>query len=142
MDAFAAYGHALTALVLFALIKLVLGPVSAARKSKDAVPSGAVPPADYASAAYRLYRAHQNAVESLGPFGVVTIAAILAGAAPLGVNWAASIFLLSRIVLLVVHLRGWGRPDVGLRTYVYLVGFLSCLVLGLLALAAVFGGAA
>ncbi|OWU83659.1 membrane protein [Oceanicola sp. 22II-s10i] len=138
MEAFAPYGHALTALALFALMTLVLGPVSAGIKAKAGVTSGAAPAADYDSGVYRLYRAHENAVESLGPFAAMTVAAILANAAPFWVNLAASVFLLTRVVHLTVHVTGWGRADMGLRTYVYVAGFLCCLLLGVLTIGAVF----
>ena len=141
MEAFAPYSHALASLALFALMTLVLGPVSANVKAQAGVPSGAAPAADYGNVVYRLFRAHLNAVETLGPFAGVTLAAILAGAAPFWVNLAASVFLVARIVHLVVHLGGWGKADMGLRSYVYVLGFLCCLMLGVLALIAAFGGA-
>jgi len=139
---FAAYGHALASLVLFAVLTMMVGPLAANAKAKAGVPSGAMPDPDYGSFVYRFNRAHLNAVEILGPFAALVLAAVLAGASAGWVNWLASIFLVSRLVHLAVHLGGWGRPDGGLRSVVFVVGVLCCVGLAAAALAAIFGGGA
>ena len=133
MEQFAAYGHAIVSIAIFAMIGLLLGPLSAARKTSEGVESGADPAPDYSNATYRLHRAYLNAMEHAGLFVSVTVAAILAGASPFWVNVLASLFLVSRIVHLVVHLRGVGAPNMGPRTFIYTAGWACCLILGFMA---------
>lgn len=137
MEAFAEYGHALVAIALTALLWAILNPVSAIKK-QDQVAPGGVPEQDYGSSAYRWYRAYMNLTESFGPFAGVTIVAILTGASPFWVNLFASLFFVGRILMLVVHIRGVGRPNAGLRTMMFVLGWGSTIVLALLTIAGVF----
>lgn len=139
MDGFDAYGHAIAAMALMAVIVLAIGPVSALRKQAAGLAPGATPPQDYANPAFRWHRAHGNASESMGVFAAVTVAAILAGASPLWVNWLASLFVVARVAMLVLHVGGIGRADVGPRSFAYVAGALCCFGLAGLALAKVFG---
>ncbi|QIE44127.1 MAPEG family protein [Pseudohalocynthiibacter aestuariivivens] len=141
MHDFAQYGHAIIAMALMGLTTLVLSPLSAMRKTAAGLVPGATPPEDYASATYRWHRAYGNAAESVGTFALVTLAAILAGAAPFWVNLFASTFFVARIVMLVIHLRG-GKADMGARSFAYVLGWLMCILLAILAILAVFGGPA
>lgn len=138
MDAFAAYSHALAALVIFTLIILALSPFSALAKQKAGLAPGATPDEDYAVKAYRLNRAYLNGCETLPAFLTVTLAAILAGAAPFWVNLLASLALVSRMVMIVIHLRGTGKQHGGLRSVSYVIGWACMGGLALLTLAAVF----
>ena len=138
MEPFAAYGHAIVALALFALMGLILNPLSAAKKAKDGVPSGASPEPDYSNPSYRWSRAYLNATEVSGLFTGVTVAAILAGASPFWVNLLATLFVVSRIIVAFVHIRGIGAPNNGPRTMIFAFGFFCCVLIGLLAIAAVF----
>ncbi|CUI01928.1 MAPEG family protein [Leisingera aquaemixtae] len=138
MEAFAAYSHALAALVIFTLIILALSPVSALAKQKAGLAPGATPREDYADKAYRLNRAYLNGCETLPAFLTVTLVAILAGAAPFWVNLLASLVLVSRMVMIVIHLRGAGKPHGGLRSVFYVIGWACIGGLALLTLAAVF----
>ncbi|UWQ23527.1 MAPEG family protein [Leisingera aquaemixtae] len=138
MEAFAAYSHALAALVIFTLIILALSPVSALAKQKAGLAPGATPREDYADKAYRLNRAYLNGCETLPAFLTVTLVAILAGAAPFWVNLLASLVLVSRLVMIVIHLRGAGKPHGGLRSVFYVIGWACMGGLALLTLAAVF----
>ncbi|AVO37208.1 MAPEG family protein [Pukyongiella litopenaei] len=138
MDTFAAYSHAIASVALFALIVLALSPLSALRKGAQGLAPGAEPVADYADPAYRLHRAFQNGSDTLGIFVAVTAAAILAGASPVWVNWLASLVLVSRIVMLVVHLRGIGQPHSGPRSFAYVAGWLCMVLLALSAVVAAF----
>ncbi|QDI75371.1 MULTISPECIES: MAPEG family protein [Leisingera] len=138
MDVFAAYSHALAALVIFTLIILALSPVSALAKQKAGLAPGATPREDYADKAYRLNRAYLNGCETLPAFLTVTLVAILAGAAPFWVNLLASLVLVSRMVMIVIHLRGAGKPHGGLRSVFYVIGWACMGGLALLTLAAVF----
>lgn len=133
MDGVAEYGHALTALAGLAAVQLVLGPVSAVRKTRAGLAPGAEPPADYADPAYRWHRAHGNLAESMGPFVAATVAAMLAGAPAFWVNVFASLFLLVRLALVAVHVAGVGKPDMSVRSFTYAGGWLMCLCLAYLA---------
>ena len=138
MDVFAAYGHAIVALAGTALVGMVLNPVSAAKKSAKGVVSGAMPEPDYADPVYRWARTYQNLSEMMGFFVGATLAAILAGASPFWVNLLAALFFLTRLVVAVVHIQGWGRPNSGLRTMIFAIGWLACILLSLLAIVAAF----
>lgn len=138
MEAFAAYSHALAALVVFTLITLALSPFSALAKQKAGLAPGATPEQDYASKAYRLNRAYLNGCETLPAFLTVTLAAVLAGAAPFWVNLLASLALVSRIIMVFIHLQGIGKPHSGPRSVFYVIGWVCMAGLAILALAAVF----
>ncbi len=141
MQDFAQYGHAITAMALMGVMTLVIGPMTAIRKSADGLAPGATPPQDYANATYRWHRAYSNAIESTGIFALVTLAAILAGATAFWVNLFAAGFFISRVVMLVIHLRG-GKADRGARSMAYALGALMCMLLAFAAILAVFGGVA
>lgn len=138
MEQFAPYSHAIASLALFALIVLILSPVSAARKSAAGVEAGGTPTEDYSDPVYRLYRAYMNAMENSGPFALATISAILVGASPIWVNWLASIFLVARIVHLVIHIAGLGKPNMGVRSIVFTIGWACCGILAIFALIGAF----
>ncbi len=138
MDHFAQYGHAIASLAGVAMFGLLLGPLSAMRKTALGLAPGAEPQADYSTSVYRWHRAYLNLSETMGFFAASVLAAILAGASPFWVNLLASVFFISRLVLAVVHIRGIGRPDRGLRSFTYVSGWLMCLLLGLFAIGAVF----
>ncbi|NSY37213.1 MAPEG family protein [Leisingera sp. ANG59] len=138
MDAFAAYTHALAALVIFSLITLALSPFSALAKQKAGLAPGATPEQDYASKAYRLNRAYLNGCETLPAFLTVTLVAILSGAAPFWVNLLASVAVVSRVIMIFIHLQGIGKPHSGPRSVFYVLGWACMVGLAILALAAVF----
>ncbi len=138
MADFAAYGHAIVSVALVALIALILAPISAAEKAKLGLTAGAVPEPDYASKAYRCSRAHLNVTEVMGTFAAVTVAAILAGAAPFWVYLFASLFFLARLVHAVVHVKGIGAEAAGIRTISFVFGSAMCLLLAIMAILAVF----
>lgn len=138
MEQFAAYGHAIVAMAGAGIFGLFLSPLSAMRKSKLGLAPGAEPEPDYTSAVYRWHRAYGNLAETMGYFVACTLAAILAGASPFWVNLLASIFFLSRVVLAVVHINGIGKPDMSARSFIYVAGWLSCILLALMAIFAVF----
>ena len=137
MEQFAAYGHAIVAMAATAIFGLLLSPLSALRKSSIGLAPGCQPEADYTSSVYRWHRTYGNLAETMGYFVACTAAAILAGASPFWVNLFASIFFVSRLVLAFVHIKGLGKPDMGLRSYTYVVGWLMCVLLALMAIFAV-----
>lgn len=140
MEEFAAYGHAIVAMAGVAILTLILSPLSAIKKTAKGLAPGSQPEADYGDPCYRWHRAYSNLAESIGTFAIVTVAAMLAGANPYWVNLLAAAFLVIRIVLVFVHIKGIGRPDMGVRSYTYVAGWLICLVLAIMAVLAVFSG--
>ncbi|WP_171178287.1 MAPEG family protein [Ruegeria sp. HKCCD8929] len=138
MEGFDAYSHAIASLVIFTLIVLAMSPFSALAKQGKGLAPGATPEQDYADKAYRLNRAYLNGTETLPAFLTVTVAAILAGASPFWVNLLASLALLARILMLIIHLRGTGNPHGGVRSIFYVAGWACMAVLGLMALVAAF----
>jgi len=140
MEQFSAYGHAIVSMAGLSLLILLLSPLSALRKTSAGLAPGAEPEADYANATYRWHRCYTNLTESVGVFAAVTAAAILAGASPFWVNLLASGFLLFRVVLAFVHIRGSGSPNMGIRSYTYVAGWLMCILLAVMAIYEVFTG--
>ena len=141
MEGFQEYGHALVALSGVAILLLIMSPLSALQKQASGVAPGAQPEADYSNSCYRWHRAYGNLAESIGPFVAVTLAAILAGANPFWVNLFASLFLVVRVVVTVVHVTGVGKPVSGMRSFTYVGGWAICLALAYLSIKAVlFGG--
>ena len=138
MEVYAEYSHAIASLVIFTLIILFMSPFSALAKAGKGLAPGATPEQDYADKAYRLNRAYLNGTETLPAFLTVTVAAIMLGGSPFWVNLLASLALLARIVMLVIHLRGIGKPHSGLRSVTYVVGWACMVILGLIALVAAF----
>lgn len=138
MEQFAAYGHAIVAMAATAVFGLLISPLSAMKKSAIGLAPGAEPEADYTSSVYRWHRMYCNLTETMPYFVACTVAAILAGASPFWVNLFASIFFASRLVLAFVHVTGAGKPDMSIRSYVYVAGWLMCLLLAFMAIVAVF----
>ena len=138
MEAYAQYSHAIASLVIFTLIVLFMSPFSALAKAGKGLAPGATPQQDYSDKAYRLNRAYLNGTETLPAFLAVTVAAILLGANPFWVNLLASVALVARVVMLVIHLQGIGKPNSGLRSMAYVGGWACMVILGLMALVAAF----
>ena len=138
MEQFAPYAHAIVALAGMAILTLLMSPLSAMRKTSDGLAPGCQPEANYENATYRWHRAYSNLTETTGSFALVVAAAILSGADPFWVNLLASAFLASRILLIVVHVKGIGKPHMGVRSFTYVFGWVMCLGLAALAILAVF----
>lgn len=138
MELFAEYGHAIASVVIFTLIILFLSPLSALAKQGKGLAPGATPEQDYSDKAYRLNRAYLNGTETLPAYAAITVAAILMGVSPFWVNLLASVVLVSRLVMLFVHIRGIGKPHSGLRSVLYVVGWACMFVMGIMALVAAF----
>jgi len=75
-----------------------------------------------------------NAMEMSGLYAGAVVAAILSGASPFWVNLLASIFLLTRLVVAFVHIKGIGKPDQGVRSILFGIGWLISIVLALMAI--------
>ncbi len=138
MEQFAEYGHALISIALFAVILLALSPLIALSKGAAGVESGATPPEDYSNKTYRLHRAYLNGAETLPVFIAVTVVAMIAGASPFWVNLLASLVLVSRLLMLFLHLRGIGKPHSGVRSFTYVFGWACMALLAVFGVVAVF----
>lgn len=138
MEAYEAYSHAIASLVVFTLIVLAMSPFSALAKAGQGLAPGATPDQDYKDRAYRLNRAYLNGCETLPAFLTVVVAAILTGASPTWINLLASVALLSRLIMLFIHLQGIGKPHSGLRSVFYVISWACMVVIALMALVAAF----
>ena len=131
---FDAYAPALAALAGWGLLMSGLMLLSTrGRSDANRTASGAVK-RNYDDPAYRRGRAFANAIETTGPFLAVTASAILIGAAPFWVNLLASLFLVARIGMAVVHIATVNQPA---RSAFFGIAFFCILGLGLLALGTV-----
>ena len=135
MEIFAPYGHALVSLALWSMIVTVLAGSSTAGRTADARCDCGKPKRDYADPVYRRERAFMNAVETSGPFIAATLAAILAGGPVFWVNLLASVFVVARIGMAVVHVRTLNQP---LRSAFFTVALFCIVGLAVLAIVAVF----
>ena len=135
MEPLVAYGHALTALALWAVLVIVLSPVSVQTRTAGSESASGKPRKDYSDRGYRADRALMNAVETSGSFIAATLAAILAGATPFWVNLLASLFILARVAMAYVHIM---TVNATLRSALWAVGTLCILGLALMAIGAVF----
>lgn len=138
MEIIAPYGLALATLAAIGALGLLLSPLSALKKQASGLITGAAPAEDYADPAYRWNRAFMNLTETYGYFAGITVAAILAGASPYWVNLMAAIFLVTRVLVAVVHVMGIGKPANGLRTILYVIGWAAVLVLAVMTVVAVY----
>ena len=137
MEAFAEYRHAIVSIAAVALLGLLMNPIPAIKKTGRGMAAGATPEGDYSDPVYRWNRAYLNLTEMMGLFVGVTVAAILAGASPWWVNLFASVYLLSRLAVAVVHIAGIGPMNMGPRTLIFVLGWAACIALAVMAIAAV-----
>ncbi len=135
MEQFADYSHAIASLGLWALLNIVLGMLTTRGRTPEGRAECGLPKRDYSDPVYRTSRAHMNAVENSGPFVAATVAAVLAGAAPLWVNIFASVFIVSRVAMAVVHIR---TENQAMRSATFVVGWACMIALALMAVFAAF----
>ncbi|GIT92915.1 hypothetical protein JANAI62_33730 [Jannaschia pagri] len=129
MIAFDAYAHALASLAGWAILMLILLPLSIMGKPLAKSDSGH-PVRNYADPAYRRSRAFLNAIEMTGPFVAATLAAILLGVSPFWVNLLTTLFLVSRVAMAVVHIGTENQP---LRSACWFVGMICVFILAVMA---------
>ena len=140
MEQFAAYGHAIVSVVIYAIITNVLNAaVGISKGNHKMAPGSSFDPADYSNASWRLDRSYMNTVEMGGFYVAIVIAAILAGANPFWTNLLASVGLLCRIAMNLVYIRGIGAGYGGIRTGFAIIASLANIAMGVLAIIAVFG---
>jgi uncharacterized MAPEG superfamily protein len=132
MDMFAEYSHAIASLGIWAILISVLSGYSTVGRSAEKRCDCGKPKRDYSDPAYRRERAFMNVVEWAGPFIAATVAGILIGANPFMVNLFASIFVVARIAMAVVHTATENQP---MRSLFFAVGFFCVLGQAILAVA-------
>ena len=135
MEQFTEYGHAIASLALWGLLIVVLSLASTRGRTAENRCDCGKPKRDYSDRSYRSERAFMNAVETSGPFVAAVVAAMFAGVAPFWVNVLASVFLVSRIMMAVVHI---GTENQALRSTSFMIGFVTLIVLILMTVVAVF----
>ena len=82
----------------------------------------------------RANRAHQNAVENIGPFAAIVIVAHLADVHTGATATAATVYFFARVLHAVVHISGFGL--LWARTLVFAVSWLAMLTIALAVLRA------
>ena len=137
MEAFAAYGQALASIAVFVILVMLMSPITALKKTGEGMPPGATPHNAYEDGTYRWNRAYLNATENFGVVVGAVMVAILAGVDPWWVNTLALVFLIARVLHAVVLIAGIGPQNYGPRTLAYVVSWACCIVLAVMALAAV-----
>lgn len=136
MEHFAQYAHAIAALALWGLMVTVLGMLSTRGRTAEGRTESGLPKRDYSDPVYRRVRAQMNAIETSPAFIGATVAAIMAGAAPLWVNLFASLFLVLRVGMAVVHIRTENQPA---RSLFFATAMLCNVALVVMAIVAAFG---
>lgn len=80
---------------------------------------------DHSLLSFRVLRTHANSAESLAPFGLALLLAILVGVAPGLVNWLAIIFLAARMSFWALYYSGVGKVAGGPRTISFVIGLVA-----------------
>lgn len=125
-----AYSAAVTGLLLICLLPLVLANLSGPFKGRAKLIGGPVADARDENFLFRLDRTHVNTVESVLPFVVPAILAILIGVAPFTLALLVWAFLALRAIYAVVYLRGGSLAKGGsLRTGLHVLGSLTTIAL-------------
>lgn len=136
MEHFAQYAHAIAALALWGLMVTVLGMLSTRGRTAEGRTESGLPKRDYSDPVYRRVRAQMNAIETSPAFIGATVAAIMAGAAPFWVNLFATLFLVLRVGMAVVHIRTENQP---MRSAFFALAMLCNVALVVMAVVAAFG---
>lgn len=84
---------------------------------------------DHSKLSFRVLRTYSNSTESFPAFGWALLAAIVAGASPILVNWAAGIFFVARMAFWAIYYSGIGKTAGGPRTMAFVVGLLANIAL-------------
>lgn len=131
MEFLDAYSHAMAALAAYALLMIVLGAVSTAGRTPENRCDCGQPKRDYNDVVYRRSRAFLNAVEGAGPFIAALLAAVLTGASPFWVNMFASIFIVARVAMAIVHI---GTTNQMARSATWAIGTICVVILAIMGL--------
>ena len=138
MEPFLVYSHAILSIALWIVVVQLLSAWTGGAKAGAGITPGGVPqPEDYGNKTYRIHRAYENSVANLGVLTSAVVIAMVAGAAPFWVNLLASVAVVARLAMVVVHIQGIGKPTQGLRTFIFVFHWALILALAVMAAVAV-----
>ena len=123
------YGSGIIGIMVLVIIINILGPIVGAKKAGENIKPGSEPEGDYTSVVYRWHRAHLNAVENIGTFGITAILAMGLGVSPTWVNGLIWGTVVLRLIYTYVFLQGLGKPAQGLRTFLFVATWVLTLIL-------------
>lgn len=121
-----AYSASIFGLLLISLLPLVLANIVGPAKGKAGLIGGPVADSRDENRLFRLDRTHANTVESIVPFVIPAILAIIVGAAPGILAAFVWVFLAIRVLYSIVYIRGGAAAKGGnLRTVLHVLGSLT-----------------
>lgn len=124
------YALSVIGVLALCLLSVLLAIYSGSSKGRAGALSGPVLPADDNNLLYRIDRAHLNSVESLAPFVVPAVLAMMVGVGPITLAVLVWVHFAIRLVHSVVYLRGGTAARGGsVRTILYVLGALVTLIL-------------
>jgi len=120
------YKPAFAVLAILCLIILIQNVMTAvfAFASGDQVP-GLNTRFDHTKFSFRILRTYYNSVENFPAFGWALLVAVIAGVAPVSVNWLAITHLAFRLAFWGVYYGGIGKVGGGLRSFCYIGGLIA-----------------
>lgn len=129
------YKVSLMVLVILCFIVLVQAILTAplAFVKEEQIPGGPLR-GDVSLFSFRVLRTHANSVESLHPFGLTLLVAIVSGVSAALVNIVALVFLAARLAFWAAYYSGAGKHAGGPRTLSFVAGMLANAVLAIAAL--------
>lgn len=92
---------------------------------------------DHTNLSFRVIRVFGNSAENFPAFAGALLVAIVAGSPPMLVNWLAGVYFASRMAFWVIYYMGIGKTAGGPRTFAFVGGLLSNIVLAVAAIYAV-----
>ncbi len=133
------YQSALIALLILCLCVLIQSFLTAPLAFLKQEQSPGMPlNGDHKLFSFRVLRTHNNSVESLAPFAISLIIAIVIGVQDTAVNWLAMIHVAFRLLFWAVYYSGIGKVAGGIRTLCFVGGLLANIALVLLTIIALY----
>jgi uncharacterized MAPEG superfamily protein len=125
-----AYTLSVVGVLVLCLVSILLAVQSGYSKGRAGVLSGPVLPADDRNLLYRIDRLHMNSVESLAPFIVPAVLAMMVGVGPTTLAVLVWVYVVIRLIHLVTYWRGGNAAKGGsVRTILYVSGALATAIL-------------
>jgi uncharacterized MAPEG superfamily protein len=135
------YSTAILGLLLLCLLPVILANIAGPLKGKSGLIGGPVKDARDENLLFRIDRAHGNSVESIPPFLVPAILAMLVGVDPQLLAGLAWTFLAIRAAYAIIYVRGGPLAKGGsLRTILHVLGSLTTVALIVVVAVSAFGG--
>jgi uncharacterized MAPEG superfamily protein len=121
-----AYQPTLLALALLCVSVLVQSLLTAPLAFIKGAQSPGMPlKGDHTDFSFRVLRTYVNSVESLGPFGLSVLLAVMLTLDPVVVNWLAGLHVAFRLGFWAVYYSGVGKVAGGPRTLTFVGGMLT-----------------